>query len=111
MKNGMTNPYLIGFTVFVLVLSVSLLVPVPLFDATCTYDNKLVHFVLDTKISLRQLIGWDADTLKTQGLLPNKVELKTFGYTLLVLVHVGLPFLAGLRFYYSNQRKALEENE
>jgi hypothetical protein len=53
------------------------------------------------KVALRFLLGLDLETVRLNNITP-QIHLKPIGYVLFVLIHVGLPVLAGLRVHFAN---------
>jgi hypothetical protein len=105
MKKILEKPVLVAVLVAVILFGVASLVTIPMFDATLTYDKSLVHIQLEDKIALRNLWGAGMEQHTLDGLVP-RVALKPIGWVLFILVHLGLPALIGLRFYYAkNNRK------
>lgn len=105
MKGITERPVVMALLVAVLLLVLCTLVTIPLYDGVFHYDRKLVHFQLEGKVALRQLFGLGLDSLKQNGMKPSRIELKPIGYALLVLIHIGLPVLIGVRFAASSANK------
>lgn len=105
MKKITERPVVMALLVAVFILVLCTLVTIPLYDGVFHYDQKLVHFQLEGKVALRQLMGMGLDGLKRNGIAPSQIELKPIGYALLILIHVGLPVLIGVRFAASSANK------
>jgi len=105
------RPLLIGVLVFVILALVCLFVNIPMYDGTATYSQELVHFQAEVKLSLQHVLGWSLQSLTINGLVPSTIELKPIGIAVLVLVHLGFPFLVALRFHFAKKRGELKDEE
>ena len=76
---------------------------VPIYDGIYTYKQKLVAFQIEQKVALPHLLGIDMET--AQGIVPESVRLKPIGYVLLFLIHLGLPVLVYLRYYFARLKQ------
>jgi hypothetical protein len=111
MKIFLKNPLFAGLLLFVILVTVSFVVSIPLADAVCYYDQNLVHFKVEQSISLRHLLGWDMQDLVKNGLKPSKIELKPVGWAMFVLFYIGFPLLTFLRFRFAAKKMELENGE
>ena len=105
------RPFLIGILVFIVLSITCLLVNIPMYDCIATYSQNLVHFQADVKLSLPHVLGWNRETLIINGLVPSAIELKPMGIAVLILIHIGFPFLAALRFHFANKRAEIKNEE
>lgn len=105
------RPLLIGILVFVVLAATCLFVNIPMYDGTATYSQGLVNFETQVKLSLPNVLGWDRESLMVNGISPASIALKPMGMAVLVLVHIGFPFLAALRFHFANKRAELKDEE
>lgn len=98
------RPYFaVGAAVFVALALVLLcwFLTIPIYDGTYLYEQKLVSFQVEQKVALPHLFGIRMETATVQGLVPVEVHVKPIGYVLLFLIHVGLPLLVFLRYYFA----------
>lgn len=100
-----------GLLVFVILLVLCLAISVPVMNGVCTYENGLVHFEAPAKISLQHLVGWHLKDLAANGILPVKIKLTGQGWLMLILFHIGMPFLLFLRFYFAKRKAELSDEE
>lgn len=110
MKKKFTqNPVLIGLTTGLLLLICCLVFTIPMYDGVYHYEKGLFLVEHDGKVALTHLLGMDVTSLKLNEILP-EIHLKPIGYVLFVLIHVGLPVLAGLRVHFANLKKKQATN-
>lgn len=102
MKSKFTkNPLFIGLTTGLLLLICCSVFTIPIYDGVYHYEKALFLVEHEGKIALRFLLGMDLEKVQLNNITP-KIHLKPIGYVLFVLIHVGLPVLAGLRVYFTN---------
>ena len=104
------RPVLLGFLVGLFLLVLCIFVPVPMYDGIFHYDHKLVHIETDGKVALSYYFAIGLERVRTNGILPSKIELKPIGYALFILIHIGLPALLTIRFRMSNARRKIESS-
>jgi hypothetical protein len=110
MKNKITqNPLVIGAATGIVILVCCLVFTIPMYDGVYHYEKGLFLVEHDGKVALTHLLGMDVETLKLNEILP-EIRLKPIGYVLFVLIHVGLPILAGLRVHFANLKKKQATN-
>lgn len=110
MKNKITqNPLVIGCTTGIIILVCCLVFTIPMYDGVYHYEKGLFLVEHDGKVALTHLLGMDVATLKLNEILP-EIRLKPIGYVLFVLIHIGLPVLAGLRVHFANLKKKQATN-
>lgn len=78
---------------------------IPVYDGIYDYKQKLVTFQLERKVALPHLFGIRLETAREQGIVPIAVRLKPIGYVLLFLIHLGLPILVYLRYYFARLKQ------
>jgi hypothetical protein len=105
------KPIFAGLLSFVLLLVICLSVSVPLMNATCIYDEGLVHISSEAKVSLQHVLGWNLHDLAVNGLTPKQVTLTGQGWLMLILFHLGIPSLLTLRFFFAKRRSELPDEE
>jgi hypothetical protein len=106
MKNKFTkNPVLIGLTTGLLLLICCSVFTIPMYDGVYHYEKALFLVEQDGKVALRYLMGFDLETVQLNNITP-EIHLKPIGYVLFVLIHIGLPVLAGLRVHFANLKNA-----
>jgi len=105
------KPVFAAVLLFSILVVISLLISIPLADAICSYDNRLVHFKVEQSISLRNLLGWDMNDLVKNGLKPSQISLKPVGWAMFVLFYIGFPTLTYLRFRFTAKKMELENGE
>jgi len=105
------RPWFAALLLFTILIVLSLVLSIPLADAVCSYDSKLVHFKVEQSISLRQLLGWDQQDLIKNSISPSTVVLKPVGWAMLVLFYIGFPVLIYLRFRFAAKKMELENGE
>lgn len=110
MKKLLEKPFLIGLLTGLVIFAIFGLFPIPMYDGTLFYDQKMVHFQLESKIALSYFFGIGMEKTMVDGIVASRFELKPIGYVLLTLVHLGLPVLIGIRFKMSNARKRIENS-
>lgn len=97
MKVNFQNPFIVALGLALVIFAIFAFITIPMLDGYLFYDKGLVHFKTEGKIALRQLWGAGLDEAMKNGILPT-VQLKPMGYVILILVHIGLPTLVGIRF-------------
>lgn len=108
MRELLRRPILFGFLIGLFLLTLCIFVPIPMYDGIFYYDHELVHIQTESKVALSYYFGFGLNKTIANGIFPTRFELKPIGYALFILIHVGLPFLIGLRFKMSNERKKIE---
>ncbi len=108
MKSLLKSPFGIAIAVFIFLLIVFFVFSIPTYDALLVFEKGLVRFELNQKVSLLNLLNMKLDDLIVNGILP-KVSLNGKGIMLLIIIHIGLPFLIYIRFKAANDRKKLDE--
>ena len=110
MKNKITqNPLFIGCATGIVILVCCLVFTIPMYDGVYHYEKGLFLIEHDGKVALRFVLGLDLETIKMNNITP-QIHLKPIGYVLFVLIHVGLPVLAGLRVHFANLKKKQAAN-
>lgn len=97
MKINFNHPVVIAVGLALVIFGIFAFMTIPMLDGYFFYDKGLVHIKMEGKIALRQLWGAGLDEAVKNGIIPT-VKLKPMGYVILVLVHIGLPTLVGIRF-------------
>lgn len=97
MKINFNHPVFIALGLALVLFGIFAFITIPIYDGTFFYDKGLVHFKVEGKVALRQLWGAGMDEVIKNGISPT-IKLKTMGYVIMVLVHIGLPSLIGIRF-------------
>lgn len=78
---------------------------IPIYDGIYSYSEKLVSFQMEQKVALPHMFGVRLETAMEQGIVPQSVRLKPIGYVLLFLIHLGLPILVFLRYYFARLKQ------
>lgn len=100
-KKITTNPFLISTLIFVLLVLICTVFTIPMYDGVYRYEKALFLVEHEGKVALRFLLGMDLETVQLNNITP-QIHLKPIGYVLFVLIHIGLPVLAGLRVHFAN---------
>jgi hypothetical protein len=109
MKNLFRRPWLIGVLLVIVLLVICIFVPIPMYDGVFYYKKELVDFHSEGKVALSYFFGTGLEKVEVMGLKPTRVELKGIGYVLFALIHIGLPSLIALRFYFAKQKQGAGE--
>lgn len=106
MKINFNNPVVVTVGLALVIFGIFAFITIPMLDGYFFYDKELVHIKMEGKVALRQLWGAGLEEAIKNGIIPT-VQLKPMGYVMLVLVHIGLPTLVGIRFaaQANNQRR------
>lgn len=98
-----------GTVIGLFFLLICIFIPIPMYDGIAFYKKGLVDFHAEGKLALSYFFGIGTDKLTVLGLKPTSFQFKGIGIVLFGLIHIGLPALIALRFYYAQQRKSTEE--
>lgn len=104
MNIALKHPWVTAMIFGVIWLLVSCLIPIPLFDGFLAYNQELVHFKLESKIALSYFLNIGLSDQVKNGVYPSSIELKPVGWALLLIIHVGLPALIGLRLKVAKRK-------
>ena len=79
MKFLVNKPIVPALVAFAVILGLSFILSIPVIDAVSSFKSGIVQFTVEGKITLPNLLGLNLIDLKTNGLLPGKIEVKPVG--------------------------------